>query len=163
MTKYAGTRAAVVVAAGDISLAIAKRLAEGGARVVLTADTEAGRAEARAEVGSAAQAVAPAEIATALEGQRIDFLFTDAVAGTSPLLPHLHDGGAVVLTTPTPAETVLALVGTLADRRIRVNAVAPVASRGRAEEVARVALFLATEATCTTGAHVPVDGGLNHR
>ncbi|MGI5502355.1 hypothetical protein [Lentzea sp. CA-135723] len=163
MTKYAGTRAAVVVAAGDISLAIAKRLAEGGARLVLTADTEDGRAEARSEVGSAAHVVAPAEIGTALTGHSIDFLFTDAVAGTSPLLPHLHDGGSVVLTTPTSAEAVLALVTALADRRIRVNAVAPFDSRGCAEEVARVALFLATEATCTTGAHVPVDGGLNHR
>ncbi|WP_394613325.1 hypothetical protein JNUCC0626_25675 [Lentzea sp. JNUCC 0626] len=93
MTKYAGTRAAVVVAAGDISLAIAKRLAEGGARVVLTADTEDRRAEARAEVGSAAQAVAPAEVTAALGHQRVDFLFTDAVAGTSPLLPGQRRGG----------------------------------------------------------------------
>lgn len=163
MTKYAGTRAAVDVAAGEISLAIAKRLAEGGARVVLTAATEAARADARAEVGSAALVVASADLAAALGGEGLNLVFADVLAETSPLLDRLLDGGSVVLTTPTSAEAVRALTAVMAERGVRVNAVAPFDSRGCAEEVARVALFLATEATCTTGAHIPVDGGLSSR
>ena len=163
MTKYKGTRAAVIVAARDISLAIAKRLVEGGASVVLTAGTEDERVDASAEVGSAARVVVPADIAAGLGGADVDLVFADAVADAKPLLPQLRDGGAIVLTTPTSAARVQALATELTSRGIRVNAVAPLGSRGCAEEVASVALFLATEATCTTGAHVPVDGGLSHR
>jgi NAD(P)-dependent dehydrogenase (short-subunit alcohol dehydrogenase family) len=100
MTKYASTTAAVIGAADDIGLAIAKRLVEGGARVVLTADTADRRALARG----------PGCIA----------------GGDAASLPAL---------------------GRL----------------GSAEEVARAALFLATEATFTTGARIPVDGGGSHR
>ncbi len=100
------------------------------------ADTEAKRADARAEVGSAARVVAPADLDSGLGAEGIDFLFADAVDGTSPLLPRLLDGGAVVLTTPTSAESVLALATAMTERGIRVNAVAPLDSRGCAGEVA---------------------------
>ncbi|MEU6931063.1 SDR family oxidoreductase [Streptomyces sp. NPDC046374] len=179
MTRYAGRRAVVVGQDTGIGLAIAKRLVEGGARVLLTARTAAESAHARSELGSAARVVespdgsfdaAPAD----LDGP--DLLFADAVATARPLLRLLRDGGAVVLTAPAPSpDAVRALAGELAPRGIRVNAVAPgcieaapaVASPlpplgrlGSAEEVARAALFLATEATFTTGAQLPVDGGL---
>jgi NAD(P)-dependent dehydrogenase (short-subunit alcohol dehydrogenase family) len=172
MAKYASTTAAVIVAADDIGLAIAKRLVEGGARVVLTADTADRRALARAELGSAARVVAPDD----LGDEDVDIAFADAVADATRLLPRLRDGGAVVLTTPASAAGVETLAAALAVRNIRVNAVAPgciaggdatslpaLGRLGSAEEVARAALFLATEATFTTGARIPVDGGGSHR
>ncbi|MFI6518833.1 SDR family NAD(P)-dependent oxidoreductase [Spirillospora sp. NPDC050679] len=47
-----------------------------------------------------------------------------------------------------------------ADLRDRCRARAPLRRLGAPDEVARAALFLATEATFTTGARLPVDGGL---
>jgi NAD(P)-dependent dehydrogenase (short-subunit alcohol dehydrogenase family) len=124
------------------------------------------------------------------------------------LSPLVRAGGALVLTTVTPATgtpTMAVYTGTkaalrgfvkvfaaeLLARHVRVNAVAPgfidtptlgIASasaeeraqlkamgdvitpmrrHGSAEEVARAALFLAFEATFTTGAELPVDGGIS--
>ncbi|MEW1612260.1 MULTISPECIES: SDR family oxidoreductase [unclassified Streptomyces] len=209
MTKYARRKAVVVGEATGIGLAIAKRLVEGGASVVLTARTDDERAHAVAELGSAARVVTPSAVEAALAGDDaeaalpgddaeaalpgddvkaaltgdgppvfggVDLLFADAIPTARPLLPHLTDGGAVVLTAPTPCpDAVRALAAELASRGIRVNAVAPgcieapdsgavplppLGRLGAAEEVARAALFLATEATFTTGARLPVDGGL---
>ncbi|MGY0067153.1 SDR family NAD(P)-dependent oxidoreductase [Streptomyces sp. QTS137] len=198
MTKYARREALVVGGATGIGLAIAKRLVEGGATVLLTARTDEERAHAVAELGSAARVVAPSAVETALTAQAltartgtgpgstarsaagggVDLLFADAVPTARPLLPHLKDGGAIVLTAPTPCpDAVTALAAELVSRGIRVNAVAPgcieapgsgavplppLGRLGAAEEVARAALFLATEATFTTGARLPVDGGLGH-
>ncbi|WP_042172163.1 SDR family NAD(P)-dependent oxidoreductase [Streptomyces sp. NBRC 110035] len=198
MTKYARREALVVGGATGIGLAIAKRPVEGGATVLLTARTDEERAHAVAELGSAARVVAPSAVETALTAQALtartgtgpgstarsaagggaDFFFADAVPTARPLLPHLKDGGAIVLTAPTPCpDAVTALAAELVSRGIRVNAVAPgcieapgsgavplppLGRLGAAEEVARAALFLATEATFTTGARLPVDGGLGH-
>ncbi|MFB8105306.1 SDR family oxidoreductase [Streptomyces sp. NPDC056007] len=254
MTKYARRKALVVGEATDIGLAIAKRLVEGGASVLLTARTEAERAHAVAELGSAARVVPPSAVEAALTGApgpagadtndstglgdgptglgdgptgttrlgdgstgptglvhdptgaadpidptdltgstsppgttgttsptrpiAVGLLFADAIPTARPLLPYVEDGGAVVLTAPTPCpDAVRALADELAARGIRVNAVAPgcieapgsgavplppLGRLGAAEEVARAALFLATEATFTTGARLPVDGGLGH-
>ncbi|MFD7230332.1 SDR family oxidoreductase [Streptomyces sp. NPDC059881] len=204
MTRYAGRRAVIAGEATGIGLAIAKRLVEGGAEVVLIARTPRERAQASAELGSAARVVAPAAAVAGLappfdgdgDGARdgggardgdvgvVDFVFADAVATARPLLAHVRDGGAVVLTAPAPSHaSVQALAAELASRGIRVNAVAPgcieapaggaaslpalpplppLGRVGSAEEVARAALFLATEATFTTGARLPVDGGLSH-
>lgn len=227
MTKYAHRRAVVVGEAGGIGLAIAKRLVEGGASVLLAARTAEARALAVTELGSAARVVAPSAVAEVLAGgaatrpdtdtrtgthtrtgtrpdsdtrtgadtrtgtgtaprtgtgghdrpgPRVDLLFADAIPTARPLLPYIEDGGAIVLTSPTPCpDAVRALAAELAARGIRVNAVAPgcieapgsgavplppLGRLGAAEEVARAALFLATEATFTTGARLPVDGGL---
>ncbi|MFD8730269.1 SDR family oxidoreductase [Streptomyces sp. NPDC059611] len=256
MTKYARRKALVFGEATDIGLAIAKRLVEGGASVLLTARTEAERAHAVAELGSAARVVPPSAVEAALTGApgpagadtndstglgdgptglgdgptgttrlgdgstgptglvhdptgaadpidptdltgstsppgttgttgtsstgptTVGLLFADAIPTARPLLPYVEDGGAVVLTAPTPCpDAVRALADELAARGIRVNAVAPgcieapgsgavplppLGRLGAAEEVARAALFLATEATFTTGARLPVDGGLGH-
>ncbi|MER6524072.1 SDR family oxidoreductase [Streptomyces sp. NPDC001508] len=179
MTKYARTEALVAGGADGIGLAIAKRLVEGGATVLLTARTAEERAHAAGELGSAARVVAPSGVEAALAaraGDGVDLLFCDAIPIARPLLGHLRDGGALVLTSPTPCpDAVRALAAELVARGIRVNAVAPgcieapgagaaplppLGRLGAAEEVARAALFLATEATFTTGARLPVDGGL---
>ncbi|MGY1456525.1 SDR family oxidoreductase [Streptomyces sp. SS8] len=176
MTRYAGRRAVVVGQATGIDLAIAKRLVEGGAEVLLTARTPRERAYASAELGSAARVVPPSAVEHGPwpAGQGVDFVFADAVATARPLLPYLRDGGGVVLTTPSAVHE---LAAELASRGIRVNAVAPscieasadctaplppLGRLGSAEEVARAALFLATDATFTTGVRLPVDGGLGN-
>ncbi|WP_329034324.1 SDR family oxidoreductase [Streptomyces sp. NBC_00178] len=186
MTRYAHRTAVVVEGEAGIGLAIAKRLVEGGATVVLAARTAQERAHAVAQLGSSARVVAPLMVEDALAAQArtapadggggVDLLFSDAVPTARRLLPHLEDGSAIVLTAPTPCpDVVKALAAELASRGIRVNAVAPgcieapgagavplppLGRLGAAEEVARAALFLATEATFTTGVRLPVDGGL---
>ncbi|WEV25204.1 SDR family oxidoreductase [Streptomyces sp. 71268] len=200
MTRYAGTEAVIVGAASDIGLAIAKRLVEGGARVLLTAGTPREHARLRRELGPAADVVAPGALGARLAAAGgVDLVFADAVAAVRSLAPYLRDGGAVVLTVPAPPTAAPcpvapsptaapclaplrpaaahALAAELATRGIRVNAVTasciaapsaaavplpPLGRLGAAEEVARAALFLATEATFTTGARLPVDGGLGH-
>ncbi|GAB1336674.1 SDR family oxidoreductase [Streptomyces sp. E-15] len=178
MTKYAGRTAVVVGEATEIGLAVAKRLVEGGARVVLAARTTEERDRVRAELGSTAAVVAPSGVADCLaSGGTVDLLFADVVDTARPLLPRLGDGGAVVLMTPASSPAAVhALAAELVRRGIRVNAVAPgcieapgghgaplppLGRLGAAEEVARAALFLATDATFTTGVRFPVDGGLS--
>ncbi|WP_055495195.1 SDR family NAD(P)-dependent oxidoreductase [Streptomyces sp. TP-A0356] len=178
MTKYAGRTAVVLGEATDIALAIAKRLVEGGAQVVLTARSTEERRRLCAELGSTARIVAPADVSACLgPGGGVDLLFADAVDTVRPLLPRLSDGGAVVLTAPGPPSTAVhALAAELVSRGIRVNAVAPgcieapdgngaslppMGRLGAAEEVARAAIFLAIDATFTTGVRLPVDGGLS--
>ncbi|MFD6278098.1 SDR family oxidoreductase [Streptomyces sp. NPDC060209] len=190
MTKYARRKALVVGEVTDVGLAIAKRLVEGGATVLLTARTAHERAHAVAELGSAARVVTPSTVEAALTAQAgtgpegtadggVDLLFSDVIPTARPLLPHLKDGSAIVLTAPTPCPDALQrLAAELVSRGIRVNAVAPgciqapgagavplppLGRLGAPEEVARAALFLATEATFTTGARLPVDGGLGSR
>ncbi|GAA2731331.1 SDR family NAD(P)-dependent oxidoreductase [Streptomyces nogalater] len=178
MTKYAGRTAVVVTEATTIGLAVAKRLVEGGAQVVLTARTTRERDGLGGELGSTARVVAPSDVTACLgPGGVVDLLFADVVATARPLLPRLRDGGAVVLMAPAPSPVaVQELADELVSRGIRVNAVAPgcieapggdgaplppLGRLGAAEEVARAALFLATDATFTTGARLPVDGGLS--
>ncbi|MYX99068.1 SDR family oxidoreductase [Streptomyces sp. SID486] len=178
MTKYTGLTAVVVGEATAIGLAVAKRLVEGGARVVLAARAAEERRRLGDELGSTARVVAPSGVAGCLaSGDAVDLLFADVVATARPLLARVGDGGAVVLMTPalSPA-AVHALAAELVSRGIRVNAVAPgcisapggagvplppLGRLGAAEEVARAALFLATDATFTTGVRFPVDGGLS--
>ncbi|GAA2778372.1 glucose 1-dehydrogenase [Streptomyces rameus] len=178
MTKYTGRTAVVVGEATAVGLAVAKRLVEGGARVVLTARSAEERRRLGTELGSTARVVAPSGVEDCLaSGVAVDLLFADVVATARPLLPRVGDGGAVVLMTPAPSPAAVhALAAELVSRGIRVNAVAPgciaapggagvplppLGRLGAAEEVARAALFLATDATFTTGVRFPVDGGLS--
>jgi NAD(P)-dependent dehydrogenase (short-subunit alcohol dehydrogenase family) len=70
----------VIGEATGIGLAIAKRLVEGGAQVVLTARTAEERRGLCAELGSAAQVVAPSGVTACLgPGGEIDLLFADVV------------------------------------------------------------------------------------
>lgn len=127
MTKYASRKALVVGEDTGIGLAIAKRLVEGGATVLLTARTAQDRVHAGSELGSAARVLAPDAVEAGLGPDGgIDLLFADAVPTVLPLLRHLGDGGAIVLTAPAPSPVaVTALAAELVSRGIRVNAVAP--------------------------------------
>ncbi|MFI7386360.1 SDR family oxidoreductase [Streptomyces sp. NPDC049813] len=179
MTRYGGRRAMVVGGPAPTGLAIAKRLVEGGARVLVVAPaSEHGRLGA--ELGTAARIVDPAALDALWDaegpGPSVDWLFAATAALARPLLPRLRPGAAVVLTAAEPSGTEPHTLATdLADLGIRVNAVVPaciaasheppaplppLGRLGAAEEVARAALFLATDATFTTGARLPVDGGL---
>ncbi|RJL32088.1 SDR family oxidoreductase [Bailinhaonella thermotolerans] len=93
---------------------------------------------------------------------------------------HLPGLGVYAMTKSALWSFAQSLSAELLDRGIRVNAVAPgsiagvplppedragdsrtpMGRSGSAEEVARAALFLAADATFTTGARLPVDGGL---
>ncbi|MBD0674712.1 SDR family oxidoreductase [Streptomyces sp. CBMA156] len=269
MPKYTGRNAVVVGGTTGVGLAIAKRLVEGGARVLLTGGAAHGSAEAAAGLGTAATLVAcdtgdagdtggagaagdaaeanaaalawaarstlgtvdmlfvAAEPGTAQpqpqpqpqppqqqtetepqpesETQRYDRQFTAATKGAylavRALAPLVADDGAIVFTTVAadacrpgmPDAGVHAMTASavhafshvlaveLADRGVRVNAVSPGAigtpadgvargprqdaapplgRRGSVDDVARTALFLAADATFTTGTVLAVDGGL---
>ncbi|QEU93011.1 SDR family NAD(P)-dependent oxidoreductase [Streptomyces kanamyceticus] len=148
MPKYAGRKAVVVGGADGLGLAIAKRLVEGGAEVVVTGGPAADLAEAAAEVGPAAHVIGcetadPAAVdalgpAVARRLGGIDHLFVHAENGLPPAAPPgllrlLREGGSVVLTTSSSVEPGL-------------NSLAPlIRCRGSADEVARTALRLAAE------------------
>ncbi|MFJ2771404.1 SDR family NAD(P)-dependent oxidoreductase [Streptomyces sp. NPDC087300] len=149
MPKYAGRKAVVVGGADGLGLAIAKRLVEGGAEVLVTGGPAADLAQAAAEVGPAAHvigcetadpaavdALGPA-VADRLGGG-IDHLFVHAENGLPPAAPPgllrlLRAGGSVVLTTSSATDRA-------------VNSLAPlVRCRGSADDTARTALRLAAE------------------
>ncbi|MFF8713056.1 SDR family oxidoreductase [Streptomyces sp. NPDC015184] len=253
MPKYTGRKAVVVGGTTGVGLAIAKRLVEGGARVLLTGGSAHGFADAERQLGPAASVIAcdlsaadtpntagtanasgasdaAAAFASATENsfgtvdmlfvgagpgkplaepeaesgtERYDRQFTAAAKGAylavQALAPLVADGGAIVFTTVAAdacrpgmpdagahamtASAVHAfarvLAVELADRGVRVNVVSPGAidtpvgvrgprhgaapllgRRGSVDEVARAALFLAADATFTTGTVLTVDGGL---
>ncbi|MET7365468.1 SDR family NAD(P)-dependent oxidoreductase [Streptomyces sp. NPDC005566] len=127
MTRYASRKALIVGADTGIGLAIAKRLVEGGATVLLTARTAQDRVDAGSELGFAARVLAPDAVEDGLGPDAdIDLLLADAVPTVLPLLRRLGDGGAIVLTASAPSPSaVTALAAELVPRGIRVNAVAP--------------------------------------
>jgi len=96
MPKYTGRNAVVVGGTTGVGLAIAKRLVEGGARVLLTGGTAHGFADAASQLGPAASLVAcdpsaadAAEVfasAAASTLGAVDMLFVDADPGTAQRL-----------------------------------------------------------------------------
>ncbi|MFJ8668052.1 SDR family oxidoreductase [Streptomyces sp. NPDC093600] len=245
MSKYEGQKAVIIGGTMGMGLAIAKRLVEGGAEVLLTGRNPKNLKEAAGELGPAAHVISsdladldavralPAIVEERLGG--VDLLFVNAgISELGPieemtedqydrmfavnlkgpyftvqgLMPLLRDGGAVVFTTSvadvtgTPGMSVYAatkaglwsfaqgLAAELVGRGIRVNAVSPgyidtpgggvqglteeehrafkaagdaatpMHRHGTADEVAKAALFLAVDATFTTGVKLAVDGGL---
>lgn len=229
MPKYTGRNAVVVGGTTGVGLAIAKRLVEGGANVLVTAGTAHGFAGAAGRLGSSASLVAcdlsapdaaGAAAMLAAEAERVfgvvDMLFVDAEPDTArdaldscastakgaylaaqalaPLLadesgvvfttvaadvcrPGLPDAGVHAMTASAVHAFARVLAAELAGRGIRVNAVAPGAvdmpaarntppdtaplgRRGSVDDVARAAVFLAADATFTTGTVLAVDGGL---
>ncbi|WP_164543577.1 SDR family oxidoreductase [Streptomyces mobaraensis] len=238
MTRYGGRKAVVLDGTTGLGPAVAKRLVEGGARVLLTGRARGGElAAAAAALGSRARAVgtgpagaaaSPEALFPVVEGAfgSVGFLFVHAGPPDPPcpagshggpsaapvpgacraaraLLPLVHDGGAVRLHRRGPARPRRAVRAVRAGRHAgggrRAVGLRPVAGRrtrrqrrprqrrrarpdrpagrrgpgrpdrrervpmrrpGTVGEVARAALFLAAEATYTTGAALAVDGGL---
>ncbi|MET9494400.1 SDR family NAD(P)-dependent oxidoreductase [Streptomyces sp. NPDC006552] len=182
MTKYTDRTAVVTGGAHGTGLAVAKRLVEGGARVLVTARDPAALPGARTELGRGAHLLAdgatPLTETVAARLGHIDHLFVHAGSpDTSPhtaaaearatldaLLPLLTPRGSVVLSgCPATQSALRVCAQEAAARGVRVNTVAAghdddlMQRRGSADEAARAALFLATEAPFTTGTELPVD------
>ncbi|WP_329119469.1 short-chain dehydrogenase [Streptomyces sp. NBC_01465] len=158
MTKYGGRTAVVVDGATGLGLAIAKRLIEGGAKILVTTRTPT---RTEAELGPCAQVLTsdrtdPTAIATL--APTVDYLFLPAGREiVLALLPVLRDGAAVVFTQATPRPALRALSAELTAHGIRVNAVAPDCGHAaRTDAAARAALFLAADAPYTTCAQLPI-------
>ncbi|MFB8443170.1 SDR family oxidoreductase [Streptomyces niveus] len=248
MSTYKGLKTVIIGGSMGMGLAMAKRLVEGGAEVLLTGRNPVNLKEARNELGPSAHIVssdisdlaAIAELGDLVTEKlgRVDHLFVnagiarlgefeevteedyDALFGVNTkgafftvqrLIPLLNEGGSIVFTTSvvdgtgTPGMGAYAatkaalwsfaqtLAAELVSRGIRVNAVAPgyidtpgagiqglpaevveafqrkgdeltpMKRHGTSDEVAKAALFLATEATFTTGLKMSVDGGLGRQ
>ncbi|MFK4065290.1 SDR family NAD(P)-dependent oxidoreductase [Streptomyces sp. NPDC029674] len=154
MPKYAGRKAVVIGGATGLGLAIAKRLVEGGAEVLLTADPDADLTETTTEVGphthiiranqpsppSPPPSTAAEALASAIQARLgdIDFLFVHAEDGLPAppppeLLRLLREGASVVLT------------GASADDPTANSLTTLTRCRGPADETAATALRLATE------------------
>jgi NAD(P)-dependent dehydrogenase (short-subunit alcohol dehydrogenase family) len=244
MEQYAGKRAVIIGGTSGMGLATAKKLLDGGARVLVTGRSQAGLESAQQQLGkdalvvsSDARSLADIEALASrakAEFDTIDLLFVNAGLGlfapfesttetiydemfnlnakgpffaVQKLAPLINQGGSVVLTTSIAnvkgmpglaaygaAKAALrsfarVLAAELLPRGIRVNAVTPgpidtpiigkafpdkdVAAQvtgqmresnpmkrfGTSEEIAKAVLFLAFDATYTTGAELPVDGG----
>lgn len=188
MPRYAGRTAVIAGGATGVGLAIAKRLIEGGARILVTADTPAQTTHARTELGGAAHLLttsgaAPLTAAAATVLGRVDYLFVHAGSAATPpataaaetratldaLLPLLAPDGSVVLSgCPATQPALRACAREAAARGVRVNTVAGghddarMQRRGSAGEAARAALFLAADAPLTTGTELPVDTPAPH-
>ena len=244
MDRYAGKKAVIIGGTSGIGLATAKMLVDGGARVLVTGRSQAGRESTQKELGKGGVAVSSdAQSLTDIDAlasrvkaefDTFDLLFVNAGVGlfapfehtteamydevfnvnakgsffaVQKLAPLIDRGGAVVLTTAisnVKGMPMLAAAGAtkaalrsfarglaaeLLPREIRVNAVSPgptdtpswgksfpdkdmaaqltgqmseanpMKRLGTSEEVAKAVLFLAFDATFTTGAELPVDGG----
>ncbi|MBZ6473669.1 SDR family oxidoreductase [Streptomyces griseocarneus] len=248
MTTYANKKAVITGGTMGMGLAIAKRLVEGGAEVLLTGRNEKNLRDARDELGPGAHIVRSdtaslediAALGTTVETTlgHVDYLFVNAgISELTPvaevteesydrmfavntkgafftvqrMLPLLREGGAITFTTSIADSGGYAgmsvysgtksalwsfaqvLAAELVGAGIRVNAVSPgfidtptmgvaglsaeekahfkvvgdtvtpMRRHGSPDEVARAALYLAADATFTTGLKLAVDGGLGQR
>ncbi|WP_196257767.1 SDR family NAD(P)-dependent oxidoreductase [Pelagibacterium limicola] len=245
MDGYAGRKCVIVGGTHGMGLAVARRLVDGGAEVIVTGRNPENVAKAAQTLGRRAHAVAAditrmADIEALAEAVNktfgaADFVFANAGIGifelfeavneatydryfatnakgiffaAQRLAPLVRNGGSFVFTTVTPGNAspglavyagtkaaVKAFARTMAvellPRDIRVNMVAPgfidtptlgiadatpeeraeihaigdaatpMKRHGTPDEVASAVLFLAFDATFTTGVELPVDGGIS--
>jgi NAD(P)-dependent dehydrogenase (short-subunit alcohol dehydrogenase family) len=244
MERYQGKKVVITGGTSGMGLATAKRLLDGGARVLVTGRSQAGLESAQKELGTDALVVSSdARSLTDIDAlasrvkaefDTFDLLFVNAgfslraplentteaiydemfnlnakgpFFAVQKLTPLINRGGAVVLTTSIAnvkgipgiaaygaAKAALrsfarVLGAELLPREIRVNAVTPgpidtpiigktspdkdaaaqlrekmiginpMKRMGTSEEIAKAVLFFAFDATFTTGAELPVDGG----
>jgi NAD(P)-dependent dehydrogenase (short-subunit alcohol dehydrogenase family) len=186
-----GLRGKVALVSGSsdgIGYAVARSVAQEGARIVLCARREALLAEARQtiekETGAEVLAV-PCDVQRLADVQRlvgeimqrfgvIHILVNNAGSAKSLSLQYAEDGILVTTVAPGSIETPRQLRNrqreaditgkTLDDlRKARVRDI-PLHRLGRAEEVANVVVFLASErSSYMTGTCVTVDGGVVRR
>jgi NAD(P)-dependent dehydrogenase (short-subunit alcohol dehydrogenase family) len=244
MQRYQDKKVVIIGGTSGMGLATAKRLLDGGARVLVTGRSEAGLASAHRELGKHAIVVSSDArsltdidaLASRIKAEfdTFDLLFlnagfsiptplgsvTEAIYdemfnlnakgpffAVQKLAPLINRGGSVVLTTSVanvkglPGQATYGaakaalrsfarvLAAELLPLEIRVNTVSPgpidtgilekvfpteemrtqvkghtlgiipMKRFGRSDEIAKAVLFLAFDATFTTGAELPVDGG----
>ncbi|WP_437693667.1 SDR family oxidoreductase [Sorangium sp. So ce176] len=158
MKSYAGKKAVVTGGTHGMGLATVKALLDGGAEVLLTGRNERNREAARRELGRGAHVVRSDAGSLA----DIDALRAFAQGFAAELLPRRIRVNAVspgFIKTPTMG-VAGASADVLAAFEQEGREVTPMKRIGTPEEVARAALFLAFDATFTTGVELPVDGGL---
>ena len=244
MKRYEGKKVVIIGGTSGMGLATAKKLLDGGARVLVTGRSKAGLESAQKELGKDTLVVssdarsltdidALASVVKA-EFETIDLLFVNAgfsiraplenlteaiyaemfnlnakgpIFAVQKPVPLINKGGSIVFTTSIanvkgmPGQLAYGaakaatrsfartLATELMPREIRVNAVTPgpidtgilekvfqnkneaaqmkekmpamvpMKRWGESEEIAKAVLFLAFDATFTTGAELPVDGG----
>ncbi len=139
--KYSGKKAVVTGGTRGMGLAVVRALLDGGAEVLATGRDVSGLN-------------LPAHL-----------LLSDALTYAAELAPR---GIRVNVVSPGYTDTpTMGVTGvppsTLAAFRKTGDEVTPLKRHARPEEVAAAVLFLAFEATFTTGADLPVDGGLGQR
>ena len=244
MKRYEAKRAVIIGGTSGMGLETARKLLDGGARVMVTGRSQAGLDSARKELGegalvvsSDARSLADLDALASLvktEFDTFDLLFVNAgfsiptrlesvteaiydemfnlnakgpFFAVQKLAPLINRGGSVVLTTSIanvkgmPGQATYGaakaalrsfarvLAAELLPQGIRVNAVTPgpidtgsldkafpdkdaaaqmrvhassmvpMKRFGTSNEIAKAVLFLAFDATFTTGAELPVDGG----
>jgi len=166
MKLYDGKTVVITGGTTGIGLATAKLFINEGARVIVTGRTPATIEAAQAELGE--NAIVVRSDATSFPDMdalvakvretfgKLDVLFVNAGYG------HFMSFEAV---TPGPigATDILQKVGMPKESAdqiyIQMAQSVPMKRLGQPEEIARAVAFLAFEATFTTGAELPVDGG----
>ena len=143
MEQYQGKKVVIIGGTSGMGLATAKMLLEGGARVLVTGRSKEGLESAQKELGDDA-------IVVSSDARSLTDL--DALASR------------VNAVTPGPIDTPIiekAFPGKDAASQIREKMIGmvPMKRWGTSEEIAKAVLFLAFDATFTTGAELPVDGG----
>jgi NAD(P)-dependent dehydrogenase (short-subunit alcohol dehydrogenase family) len=154
MGDHAGKNVVITGGTSGFGFTTARLLTEGGAWVLITGRDPDRLAAARAQLGGSvvtvrSDAASPADIdalADRVDAElgTVDALFVNAVS------PGPIDTG--VLRRSMPVEVAERLEAEFVARN-------PMGRMGESVEVARAVLFLAFEATFTTGAELTVDGG----
>jgi len=162
--KFRGKVAVIIGGTSAIGLATAKMLLDGGARVLVTGRSQAGPNSAQKELGK--DAIVVSSDARSLPGNAAYGAAKASVRSfartlAAELLPREIRVNAV---TPGPIDTpiigkVFTGKGEAAQIREKMIGMVPMKRWGTSEEIAKAVLFLAFDATFTTGAEFPVDGG----
>jgi NAD(P)-dependent dehydrogenase (short-subunit alcohol dehydrogenase family) len=159
MTRYATKTALVIGGTHGMGRATVEALLDGGARMLLTGNNVDTVEAARQALRGRAQVVRP-DVANpaAIEALGAQ-VASELAAELAPRGVRVNAVSPGFIDTPT--------MGVSGASRAELDAFAdegrhttPMGRIGSADEVARAVLFLAFEATFTTGAELPVDGGL---
>src|SRR5450432_468267 len=146
MERYQDKKVVIVGGTSGMGLATAKMLLDGGARVLVTGRSQAGLESAQKELGK-------------------DALVVSSDARSLTEIDALASRIRVNAVTPGPIDTpILGKAypgeGVAAQIREKMIGMSPMKRWGTSDEIAKAVLFLAFDATYTTGHELPVDGGM---